>query len=82
MECHQYGFTVMNGCTGGCRRKSFWGTGATEEECKKDAFRQAKSYASRLTDQAYEKACSKNRGYGRPSRSSYEFQVVGCSLWK
>lgn len=82
MERHQYGFAVMNGCTGGCRRKSFWGTGDTEEECKKDAFRQAKSYASRLTDQAYEKACSKNRGYGRPSRSSYEFQVVGCSLWK
>ena len=82
MERHQYGFAVMNGCTGGCRRKSFWGTGATEEECKKDAFRQAKSYASRLTDQAYEKACSKNRGYGRASRSSYEFQVVGCSLWK
>ena len=82
MERHQYGFAVMNGCTGGCHRKSFWGTGATEEECKKDAFRQAKSYASRLTDQAYEKACSKNRGYGRPSRSSYEFQVVGCSLWK
>ena len=82
MERHQYGFAVMNGCTGGCRRKSFWGTGATEAECKKDAFRQAKSYASRLTDQAYEKACSKNRGYGRPSRSSYEFQVVGCSLWK
>ena len=82
MERHQYGFAVMNGCTGGCRRKSFWGTGATEEECKKDAFRQAKSYASRLTDQAYEKACSKNRGYGRPSRSSYELQVVGCSLWK
>ena len=82
MERHQYGFAVMNGCTGGCRRKSFWGTGATEEECKKDAFRQAKSYASRLTDQAYEKACSKNRGYGRPSRSSYEFQVVGCLLWK
>ena len=82
MERHQYGFAVMNGCTGGCRRKSFWGTGATEEECKKDAFRQAKSYASRLTDQAYEKACSKNRGYGRPSGSSYEFQAVGCSLWK
>ena len=82
MERHQYGFAVMNGCTGGCRRKSFWGTGTTEEECKKDAFRQAKSYASRLTDQAYEKACSKNRGYGHPSRSSYEFQVVGCSLWK
>lgn len=58
------------------------GTGATEEECKKDALRQAEAYASQLTDQAYEKACRKNRGYGRPSRSSYEFQVVGCSLWQ
>ena len=29
MERHQYGFAVMNGCTGGCRRKSFWGTGTT-----------------------------------------------------
>ena len=82
MERHQYGFAVMNGCTGGCRRKSFWGTGATEEECKKNARHQAEAYASQLTDKAYEKACSKNRGYGRPSRSSYEFQVVGCSLWK
>lgn len=82
MERHQYGFAVMNGCTGGCRRKSFWGTGATEEECKKNARRQAEAYASKLTDQAYAKACSKNRGSGLPSRSSYEFQVVGCSLWQ
>ncbi len=82
MERHQYGFGVMNGNTGGIRRKSFWGVGATEEECKKDARRQAEAYASQLTNQAYEKACSKNRGYGRPSRSSYEFQVVGCSLWQ
>ena len=82
MERHQYGFAVMNSCTGGCRRKSFWGTGATEDERKKNASHQAKTYASQLTDQAYEKACSKNRGYGRPSRSSYEFQVVGCSLWQ
>ena len=83
MEHHQYGFAVMNGCTGGCRRKSFWGTGTTEDECKKNALCQAEAYASRLTDQAYEKACRKtSRGYGRPSRSSYEFQVVGCSLWK
>lgn len=82
MERHQYGFGVMNGNTGGIRRKSFWGVGATEEECKKDARHQAEAYASQLTNQAYEKACSKNRGYGRPSRSSYEFQVVGCSLWQ
>lgn len=82
MERHQYGFAVMNGCTGGCRSKSFWGTGATEEECKKNALRQAEAYASQLTDKAYAKACNKNSGYGRPSRSSYEFQVVGCSLWQ
>lgn len=82
MERHQYGFAVMNGCTGGCRRKSFWGRGATEEECKKDARRQAEAYASQLTDQAYEKACRRERSNYRPSRSSYEFQVVGCSLWQ
>ena len=82
MERHQYGFAVMNGCTRACRRKSFWGTGATEEECKKNALRQAEAYASQLTDKAYGKACNKRCGYGRPSRSSYEFQVVGCSLWK
>ena len=82
MERHQYGFAIMNGCTSGCRRKSFWGTGATEEECKKNARCQAEAYASQLTDKEYAKACSKNRGYGLPSRSSYEFQVVGCSLWQ
>ena len=82
MERHQYGFAVMNGCTGGCRRKSFWGTGATEEECKKNALCQAEAYASQLTDKEYAKVCSKNREYGLPSRSSYEFQVVGCSLWQ
>lgn len=81
-ERHQYGFAIMNGCTGGCCRKSFLGRGATEEECKRDALKQAEAYASQLTDQAYEKACSKSSGYGRPSRSSYEFQVVGCSLWQ
>lgn len=79
---HQYGFAVMNGNTGGCRRKSFWGTGLTEDECKKDASRQAHLYAEKLTDEAYEKAMRRNRGYGLPSRSSYQFQVVGCSLWK
>ena len=82
MERHQYGFAIMNGNTGGCRRKSFWGKGETEEECKKDARRQADKYASKLTDQAYEKACRKNDCYGLPSRSSYKFQVVGCMLWK
>lgn len=82
MMKHQYGFAIMNGCTGGIRRKSFWGSGPTEDDCKKDAWSQAKSYASKLTDQAYDKACRKDTGYGRPSRSSYEFQVVGCSLWQ
>lgn len=81
MEKHQYGFSVMNGNTGGCRLKTFWATGETEEECKKSAFSQARSYASRLTDEAYDKACRRTHGY-RPSRSSYEFQVVGCSLWQ
>lgn len=82
MEKHQYGFAVLNGCTGGCRRKAFWGSGATEEECRKDAFSQAKRYAEQLTDQAYEKACRRERSNYRPSRSSYKFQVVGCTLWQ
>ena len=82
MERHQYGFGVMNGNTGGIRRKSFWGTGATEEECRKDASRQAKAYAERLTDQAYEKACQRDRSGYKPSRCSYRFQVVGCTLWQ
>ncbi len=82
MEKHQYGFAILNGCTGGIRRKSFWGTGATEEECKKNASQQAREYANKLTDQAYEKACYKDRSGYRPSRSSYVFQVVGCSLWQ
>lgn len=82
MEKHQFGFSVMNGNTGGCRRISFWGNGETEDECKKDAIRQAKDYAERLTDQAYEKACRRERSHYKPSRSSYEFQIVGCSLWR
>lgn len=82
MEKHQYGFAIMNFRTGGARRKSFWGTGATEADCKKDALSQANAYANQLTDQAYEKACRKDRSRYHPSRSSYEFQVVGCSLWQ
>lgn len=82
MEKHQYGFAVMNFRTGGSRKKSFWGHGINEEACKKDALSQANAYASKLTDEAYAKACRKDRGPGRPSRSSYEFQVVGCSLWQ
>lgn len=82
MEKHQYGFAIMNFRTGGTRRKSFWGKGTTEADCKKDALSQANSYAEQLTDQAYDKACRKDRSGYRPSRSSYEFQVVGCSLWQ
>lgn len=79
---HQYGFAVMNGNTGGIRRKAFWGRGLTEEDCKKDALAQARRYAEMLTDQAYEKACQRDRSGYRPSRCSYQFQVVGCTLWK
>lgn len=84
MERHQYGFAVMNGCTGGIRRKSFWGSGATEAECKSDAAAQARRYAEQLSDQAYEKERMRCRMRGdyAPSRDSYRFQVVGCSLWK
>lgn len=82
MEKHQYGFAILNSRTGGCRRISFWGSGATENECKQAAICQAKAYAEKLSDQAYEKACQKERSNYRPSRSSYGFQVVGCSLWK
>lgn len=85
MEKHQYGFAIMNWSTGRDRRKSFWGTGATEEDCRKDANRQANAYAARLSDEAYEKAKMKRRMRGdhyAPSRESYKFGVVGCSLWK
>ena len=82
MEKHQYGFAILNGCTGGTRRISFWGSGSTEDECKKAALSQAKAYAEKLTDQAYDKACRRERSNYRPSRSSYKFEVVGCSLWQ
>lgn len=82
MEKHQYGFAVMNFRTGGTTRKSFWGRGVNEEDCRKDALRQANAYAEQKTDEAYRKACMRDRSGYRPSRSSYEFQVVGCSLWK
>ena len=82
MEKHQYGFAVMNCRTGGIRRKSFWGSGANEAECKDNARSQANAYASRLSNEAYDKACRSNRGLGLPSRSSYEFQIVSCSLWQ
>ena len=81
---HQYGFAIMNYRTGGCRRKSFWGIGLTEADCKKEAARQAHQYAESLTEQAYQKAYNKARSRGdyAPSYDSYRFQVVGCSLWK
>ena len=82
MEKHQYGFGVMNGNTGGIRRKAFWGYGASEPECKADAYRQARSYAEKLTDQAYEKACQRDRSGYKPSRCNYQFKVVGCTLWQ
>ena len=50
MERHQYGFAVLNDCTGGIRRKSFWGTGATEPLCKENAIAQARQYAAQLSD--------------------------------
>ena len=82
---HQYGFAVMNWNTGRDRCKSFWGTGTTEEECRADARRQANAYADRLSDEAYEKAKMKGRMRGdcyAPSRDSYRFGIVGCTLWK
>lgn len=82
MEKHQYGFAIMNTRTGGCTRKSFWGRGSSEEECRRDAFVMAKAYAEQKTDVAYRKACMRDRSGYRPSRSSYEFEVVGCTLWK
>lgn len=82
MERHQYGFAVLNDCTGGIRRKSFWGTGATEPLCKENAIAQARQYAAQLSDEAYEKACRRDRSGYRPSRSSYTFQIVGCTLWQ
>lgn len=72
----------MNGNTGGIRRKSFLGVGATEEKCRKDAFSQAKQYAEQLTDQAYDKACRRDRSGYKPSHCSYQFLVVGCTLWQ
>lgn len=84
MEKHQYGFAVMNWRTGNDRRKSFWGTGETEEDCKKDARRQANAYAEQLSEKAYQKAREQaiRKGEYLPSRECYKFGVTGCSLWK
>lgn len=79
---HQYGFDIMNFRTGGSKCKSFWGRGATEDECLKDALRQAKQYAEQLTDKDYERARMRNREMYAPSRSSYEHRVVGHTLWR
>lgn len=82
MEKHQYGFAIMNLRTGGIKRKSFWATGNTEDECKKKARQMAESYARAEAEKDYQKAQAKNRSPYALSRESYEFQVVGCSLWK
>ena len=82
VQKHRYGFGVMNDHTGGIRCKTFWGHGATEPECKADAYRQALSYTEKLTDQAYEKACQRDRSGCKPPRWSYQFNVIGCTLWQ
>ena len=82
MEKHQYGFAIMNTRTGAIRRKSFWGSGKDENECKINARKQANAYAAKLGAEAYERACRKETSGYLPSKSSYEFQVVGCMLWK
>lgn len=82
MEKHQYGFAIMNTRTGGIRRKSFWGSGKDENECRMNARKQANAYAKKLSDEAYEKACRKETSGYLPSRSSYQFQVVGSQLWQ
>lgn len=82
MEKHQYGFGIMNTATGGIRRKSFWGSGKDENECKINASNQAIAYSNKLSDEAYERVCRKETSGYLPSRSSYKFQVVGCTLWK
>lgn len=82
MEKHQYNFSIMNFRTGKSRCKTFWGIGKDENECRIEARKQAKAYASKLTDEAYNKACLKEKSNYLPSRSSYEFDVVGCTLMK
>lgn len=82
MEKHQYGFSTMNCRTGSIKRKSFWGTGETENDCLGNARGKANDYARDQAEQAYNKARMKDRSGYAPSRSSYEFQVVGHSLWK
>lgn len=78
----QYGFDILNTRTGGCRCKSFWGFGDNEEACKADALRQARAYAEQLTEKDYQKAKMRNRSGYAPSRSSYQYEVVGNTCWR
>ena len=78
----QYGFDILNTRTGGCRCKSFWGFGDNEEACKADALRQAQAYAEQLTEKDYQKARMHNRSGYAPSRSSYQYEVVGNTRWR
>ena len=82
MEKHQYGFAIMNCRTGGIKRKTFWSTGESEEECRESARKMAREYARQQAEMSYEKAEAKNRSNYKLSRESYQFQVVGCSLWQ
>lgn len=82
MDKQQYGFDILNTRTGGCRCKSFWGSGDSDEACKADALRQARAYAEQLTDKDYQKARMRDCSGYAPSRSSYEYQVVGSTRWR
>ncbi len=82
MEKHQYGFAIMNCRTGVIKKKVFWATGNTEDECRKAARVMAKQYAQEQSDAYYEKEQQKNNSNYKLCRESYEFQVVGCSLWQ
>lgn len=82
MEKHQYGFAIMNCATGGIKRKSFWATGEDEATCRAKAREMAHAYAAAQAEAYYQKVESRNRSGYRLSPSSYEFQVVGCSLWQ
>jgi len=80
---HQYGFSFMRCDTGGQRVHSFWGSGASEEECKADAHAQARAYASKYENELNEKARAKSRQRGDHYAPSHiNVRIVGCSLWR
>lgn len=81
MENHKYDFDIMNTRTGKIQRKSFWGSGKDENECRMNARNQAIAYANKLTDETYKRACKKETSGCLPSKSSYKFQVTSCQLW-